>query len=94
MIGFSIRKWSEKGFQNQSKWNPRWQKFDPRRELKEKPEKYENEQQSCVLGRFRVSTGVEIRRTNRTNGVENDSKSKRNFEADSQMIVVDLGTTL
>ena len=36
LLGFSIRKWSEKGSQNQLKLRPTWSKIDSRSELKEK----------------------------------------------------------
>ena len=45
-------------------------------------ESMKNEQQSYDLARFWVSTGVENRRGNRKTGVEHNSKSKGNFEAD------------
>ena len=41
-----------------------------------------------------MSTEVENERGNRKKGVENDSKSKGNFEADFQRIFVDFRTTL
>ena len=39
LIGHWIRRWREKGYQNQPKWRPRWSKIDPRRERKEKTRK-------------------------------------------------------
>ena len=66
----------------------------PEESAKKKRGKYENEQQSYVLARFWVPAGVENRRGNRKKGVENDSKSKGNFEADFQGIFVDFGSIL
>ena len=66
----------------------------PEESAKKKRGKYENEQQSYVLARFWVSPGVENRRGNRKKGVGNDSKSKGNFEADFQRILVDFGSIL
>ena len=87
----NIRKWTPKPLPNRVQYGRKWVPIASR---SKKEEKCKNEQQSYVLARFWVSPGVENRRGNRKKGVENDSKSKGNFEADFQRIFVDVGSIL
>ena len=71
-----------------------FQSRSQKRAQRKKRGKYENEIQSNCLDRCWVSTVIENRRGNRKKGVENDSKSKGNFEADLQRIYNDFESIL
>ena len=94
LSAFGLEDGGKKGTKTSRNGGQYGRKSIPEESAKKKRGKYENEQQSYVLARFWVSAGVENRRGNRKKGVENDSKSKGNFEADFQRIFVDFGSIL
>ena len=94
LSAFGFEDGGKKGTKTSRNGGQYGRKSIPEESAKKKREKYENEQQSYVLARFWVSPGAENRRGNRKKGVENDSKSKGNFEADFQRIFVDVGSIL
>ena len=86
-----MRKRIPKPLQNGAQDGP---KSIPEGSSRGKWEKCKNEQHYKVLARFLLPQGVENRRKNRSNRIENDSKLECTFEGDFLKVLVDFGSHL